>query len=285
MSEPASDTVPERPATQRARWALGLLLTPGVVLLAEFVSPRVRVSAFWADVIAFAGATVFPISSLALAATAQLSLGACLALAVPAALALLVLAWQQPSPEITLLIVDAALVALAWALGSSLGRRVQHASHLFPACVVAACADLISLLSPEGPSNAIAQSDRALSVLAVGFPVPGTRAVAPALGVGDLLFIALVFGVSWTHRLPYLRSVVLCLLGTALAGVAAGALSMAVPALVPIAAAIVLGLPMIRELRRADRRAARLSMLIAGSVALATLVRAFATRSGPWAGH
>jgi hypothetical protein len=188
------------------------------------------------------------------------------------------LVWIQPEQGSALLLVDSALVALAWALGTSLGRRVQHASHLFPACVVAACADLVSLLSPEGPSHAIANSDRALSVLAVWFPVPGGHAVSPALGVGDLLFIALVCGVARVHGLPYARCVALCLLGTALAGLGAAWLGLAVPALVPIAAVIVLGLPRVRQLRPADRAAARVSMLIAGSVALATLVRSFLAR-------
>jgi hypothetical protein len=237
------------------------------------VLPNVHVNPLLGDIIAFAGATTFPIFGLAVATTAEVSLAVALSLAAPAALGLLLLAFWQPTPSVTLLLVDGALVTLSWTLGSSLGRRVQHATHLFPACVVAACADLVSLLSPEGPSHAIAASDRALSVLAVGFPVPGSGALAPALGVGDLLFVALVFGVARAHGLPYARSVGLCLMGTALAGVAAARLGIAVPALVPIAAAVVLGLPMIRDLRPADRPAARISMLIAGSIALATLAR------------
>lgn len=270
---------PSRPATTRAvsSWArggVGLGLTPCAVAVAERVLPHVHVTPFRAEVMAFAGATAFPIFGLALAATAELPLRVALSLATPAALALVGLCFRQPSAPITLLVVDTSLVVLAWALGSSLGRRVQHAAHLFPACVVAACADLVSVLSPEGPSHAIATSERALSVLAVGFPVPGRDAVSPALGVGDLLFMALVFGVARAHGLPYARCIGLCLLGTALAGVAAAALSLAVPALVPIAAVLVLGLPAIRKLSPADRRAARVSMLISGSIALAVLVRA-----------
>ncbi|MET0795187.1 MAG: hypothetical protein ABW061_26955 [Polyangiaceae bacterium] len=255
------------------RAGLGLSVTPCAVALAEYLLPPVHVDPFLADVIAFAGATAFPILGLALATMAELSVGGALALAGPAALALIALAFRQPSPGATLLIVDSALVTLAWALGASLGRRVQHAAHLFPACVVAACADLVSVLSPEGPSHAIAASDRALSVLAVGFPVPGSQALAPALGVGDLLFMALVFAVARAHALPYARTVLLCLAGTALAGAAAAYLAVAVPALVLIAAAVVLGLPSIRQLQRADRTAARVAMLLASSVALATLVR------------
>ncbi len=172
-----------------------------------------------------------------------------------------------------LVAVHSALVCLAWGLGASLGRSVQHATHLFPACVVAASADVVSLVSPEGPSHAVANSERALSVLAMWFPVPGSSAVAPALGVGDLLFMAFVLGVASTHGLGVLRAVGCCALGVAAAGFAAASLGVAVPALVPIAVATVIGLPSIRRLRAVDRRAAQWSMLIAASVALATIAR------------
>ena len=144
--------------------------------------------------------------------------------------------------------------------------------------MVAACADTISLLSPEGPTHAIAESERALSVAATWFPVPGTSAFAPALGLGDLLFSALVFGVARAHGLPYLRTVALALAGTALAGVAAARFGVAVPALVPIAAAIVLGLPMARRVRPADRAATIGSIAIACTLVLAVLVRTLLAR-------
>jgi hypothetical protein len=138
---------------------------------------------------------------------------------------------------------------------------------------VAASADVVSLVSPEGPSHAIANSDRALSVLAIWFPVPASTALAPALGVGDLLFIALVLGVALAHGLPYARAVLCCAIGTALAGFAAAIFGVAIPALVPIAGAVIIGLPAARRLRAVDRKAARWSMLIAVVVAVATIGR------------
>jgi hypothetical protein len=150
---------------------------------------------------------------------------------------------------------------------------VQHASHLFPACVVAASADVVSLLSPEGPSHAIARNERALSVLAMGFPVPGTSAFAPVLGIGDLLFVAFVLGVVRAHGLSYARAIGCVVAGIAIAGLAAARLRVAVPALVPIAAATILGMPTIRRLRPADRTAAQASMAIAVSLLVATLAR------------
>jgi hypothetical protein len=68
------------------------------------------------------------------------------------------------------------------------------------------------------------------------------------------------------------------MLGTALAGLAAAWLGIAVPALVPIAAAVVLGLPAVRQLRPVDRSAARWSMLIASALVLAVLTRKFLVR-------
>jgi len=268
----------ERPRQNYFRLFVGLLLTPVSVALAARVAPHVLLGEGAANATAFAGATFFPILGLSLAAMVELRLAFALGAAACAATLLLTLAVRQPAAIATALLVNGALVCLAWALGCSLGRRVQHAAHLLPACVVAASADLVSLLSPEGPSHAIAESDRALSVLATAFPVPGSLAIAPALGVGDLLFIALALGVARAHHLPYVRCVLACAAGTALAGVAAAWSGLPVPALVPIAAMLVLAMPEIRKLRRNDRRAAHWSMLIAGSVALAALARSLLSR-------
>jgi hypothetical protein len=260
------------------RLALGLGLTPCGVALAALLLPRAHVSGGVGNAVAFAGATLLPIVALAIAATAELQLAVAMGLAGVAALVLVGLAFVQHVPITAMVLVDGALVSLAWAVGSSIGRRVQHASHLLPACVVAASADLVSLLSPEGPSHAIAESDRALSVLATWFPVPGSHAIAPALGVGDLLFMALVFGAAIVHHLPYARAVVLCVLGTAAAGFASAWFGVAVPALVPISAAILLGLPQVRRVRAADRTAATWSMLIAGAVVFGVAVRSIFSR-------
>lgn len=273
---PESEPVPTSQRPRESFWQLGvgLLLTPVAVTIAACWAPHVQLGETPANVVAFAGATLFPLLGLALAAMVEVRLAVALGAAALATAVLVALALLKPAPLAAALLVDSALVCLSWALGCSLGRRVQHAAHLFPACVVAASADLVSLLSPEGPSHAIAESERALSVLATWFPVPGSSALAPALGVGDLLFMALAFGVARAHRLSYARCVLACAIGTALAGLAAAWSGLAVPALVPIATVLVLALPAIRQLRRSDRRAAHWSMLIASSVALASVARA-----------
>jgi hypothetical protein len=265
----------------RAAWprlALGLALTPAAAWAANALLGNARVSPGLGNALSFGGAALLPILGLSLAATCQALLTGTLCIATASAAVLIALAYAHANPSTTLLLVDTALVALAWALGTSIGRRVQHASHLLPACVVAASADLVSVLSPEGPSHAIAGSDQALSVLATWFPVPGAHALAPALGVGDLLFMALIFGVARTQALPYLRTLCLCMLGTVLAGFAAAVLGTAIPALLPIAACVLVGLPAARQLRASDRRAAHWSMIIAASLALAAILRSFLVR-------
>ena len=264
---------PSERAGDALRLAGGLGLTPGAVGISLLFLPRMRVGPLPANIIAFAGATLVPILALAILANAEVRSKTTLVVAAISIATLTALAFLHPPPLAALLLVDSALVAGAWAIGTTIGRRVQHPAHLLPACVVAASADLVSLLSPEGPTHAIVESERALSVLAVWFPVPGTGAVAPALGVGDLLFIGLVFGVAAVHRLPYARTVGLAALGTSLAGLGAAWLAVAVPALLPIAAALLLGLPEIRALRPADRMAAKWAMIIACSVALAVVAR------------
>lgn len=274
-----SPSVPAQARPVRAVWqlGLGLLLTPSAAAFAARSFPHWRLDAHLADATAFVGAALLPILGLTLCAMVEVRLTFALAAAAASATTLLAVVLFQPAPVATVLVVDSALVCLSWALGCSLGRRVQHAAHLLPACVVAASADLVSLLSPEGPSHEIAGSEQALSVLAVWFPVPGAAALAPALGVGDLLFMALALGVARKHSLPYRRCVLACVIGTAVAGAAAGWSGRAIPALIPIAAMLVLMLPGIRQLRRQDRAAARWSMLIAGAVALATIARALSS--------
>ena len=271
-----------RDNTHTARWlalALGLAVTPCAVGLVASSFSDSRVPQGLANAIVFAGGGLLPVLGLSIAATCQAPLGFALVLAAASGVAVVALAPAMHAPLAAAIVVDVSLVALAWALGCSLGRRVQHASHLLPACVVAACADLASVLTPEGPSHAIVESERALSLFASSFPEPGAHAVAPALGVGDLLFMGLVFGVARAHTLPYARVVLLCLLGTAVAGAIAAASGLAVPALPAIALCVLVGTPSARRLRPADRRVARWSMLIACPIALLTIARNVLLRS------
>ena len=73
--------------------------------------------------------------------------------------------------------------------------------------------------------------------------MPGTDQWAPTLGIGDLVFVAIVYGAAVVHHLPYARVFALCAAGALLAGLVSAISETAVPALVPIAAALLVGLP------------------------------------------
>ena len=267
-------TAPPPDDAASANWqkaVSGLLFTPLVVGLAAVVLPRIQIADPSASIVVYGGAASTASAALAIAARSYPPWRWRLATTAVAGVVLATAAGGSVTGMAAPLAVSASLVAAAWAIGTSIGRRIEHPGHLLPACVVVACADVTSMVSQFGPTHAIAESEAALAIFTVGFPVPGTSSFAPALGVGDLVFVALVFGAVAAHHLSLARAALLCGLGTAVAGAASAALGTAVPALVPVAAAVVLGIPEARKLRPRDRRAATMAMVIAVSVATAVI--------------
>jgi hypothetical protein len=254
------------------RWLLGLLLAPALAAIGALIAPRLVVSEGVAAALTFAGGAAAGLAALTVAARADLAPRAA-ALLATGGLALVGVAVVLASRPVTaVVLVDLGLVCVAHAAGGSIGRRVAHPGHLLPACAVAAAADLASVIHPSGPSHAIAASERALSVLTIGFPVPGTHAVAPALGLGDVVFLALIFGVVAAHRLSLARAVVAAAGGLAVAGLLAARFEAAVPALVPLGAAVLAGVPEARRLRPEDRRTAVVAVGIAAAVVVGVLL-------------
>lgn len=254
-------------------WAVGLVAAPALTAAGLALAPHVTASEGTADLATFVLGAGTGLVALALAAPGALPKRAAIALGVASAASLGLAAALGVHARWALVGVNAALVAFAHAVGGAVGRRVAHPGHLLPACVVAAVADLASVLHPAGPSHAIASSQRALAVLTVGAAVPGTRLVAPALGAGDLLFLALVFGAAAAHRLSVPRAALLGGAGVLAAGLLSGLLGAPVPALVTIGVALVVGMPAARRLRPEDRRTAGLSAAIAVAVLAALLVQ------------
>jgi hypothetical protein len=252
--------------------ALGLLVTPALTGVAAVVFPRLSLPEAGAAALNFGAGTTSALVALAIASRAKLPDRAALAMFVAGAALVGVAFVAHPSAVIAAVLVNLGLTAGAHAAGGSIGRRVAHPGHLLPACAVAAAADFASVVHPAGPSHAIAGSEQALSLLAIGFPVPGTHAVAPVLGVGDLVFLALVFGTAVAHGLSLIRVAGAAACGIALAGVFAALLEREVPALVPIGAAIVAGVPAARHLRREDQRTATFAIAAAIAVALGVLI-------------
>ncbi|MGZ3450723.1 MAG: hypothetical protein ACXVEF_14065 [Polyangiales bacterium] len=255
------------------------LALPAVLVgIGLVVMPAIHVGPGAADAITFALGALIAMSSLALGARVSLSEKGAFAVDFAAVVALTILAvlrvrspWMAP-------VVDAALLAFAWATGAAIGRRIEHAGHLLPAIFVAAAADLASVASSWGPSKAIVANERALSLLAISAPVPGVRAAAPVLGVGDLIFVALVLGTVDAKKLRYGRAVSLALVGIAIAGFASARLGAAVPALPAIGALLLLGLPQIRKVTRKDRTVTTIAIGVSIVVAIWTTVSALRSR-------
>ncbi len=252
---------------------LSLLLPAALVAAAIVVSPRVSASIAVASAVTFVGAAVVAVVGVATFARRPLPGRLVAAIAGLAIVSLLAIAlFNVRSPWIAA-VVDALLIGFAAVIGGSIGERVEHPSHLLPAAAVAAAADVVSVASSWGPSAAIASSERALSVLAISFPVLSTRAIAPALGVGDLVFIALALGVARKHDLPYRRVALLAFAGVLAAGLLSARLERAVPALPAIGAMIVAFVPAARALRRRDRGIATVAIGVSVVVALLAIVR------------
>jgi hypothetical protein len=251
------------------RLAAALLVAPVVVGGAALAAPHLPEppGGGFAEFVLAAGTAI---GALAVAATAEVPLAASIATGAAAAAALIALSFV-PFSMTGVVIVATALVALGWAIGAAIGRRVQHPGHLLPACIVAACADIASVVSPHGPTHAIVSSERALSLLAVSFPVLGTTDAAPALGAGDLVFAALLLGAARVHALPYVRTALLVLAGAIAAALLSAALEAAVPALPTIGAAVLLGVPRVRRLERRDRMPAQVFMVLAATAAALTV--------------
>ena len=180
--------------------------------------------------------------------------------------------------EIRAIAIDVVLLSFASATGGYVGSRVQHPGHLFPACVVAACADVVSVVSPHGPTHALAENERALSLLAISFPVPGTRVFAPVLGVGDLVILALVLGAISVHGLPYWRSALLAAVGILFAGLVSMHLQTAIPALPFLVAPVIAFIPEARTLARKDRTVATIAIGVALVLAAWTMFTRFRPR-------
>ncbi|NUO54680.1 MAG: hypothetical protein HOV80_38055, partial [Polyangiaceae bacterium] len=108
---------------------------------------------------------------------------------------------------------------------------------------------------------------------ALASAVPGTTAIAFVLGVGDLVFAAIVFGVAARHGVSLLTVGLLVLAAFATALAASAALMMPIPALVPVGVFVVVGVPEFRRLAKKDRRAAALAIAVAAAVVIGVAVR------------
>ncbi len=277
---PPGAQAPRRGAAWRAL-LVALALVPAVAGLAVWVSPLLFVSDAWGDAAAAALAVVPAVAALVLSARAsggsaasgpgRLELGV---LPLGLGLAALALAASAGLPRALVPAQAFGLVAVAHVVGHEIGRRIAHPGHVLAAALVASAADVASVVSPEGATNAIARSDRALAWLALSTAVPGSTAVSFVLGVGDLVMLALLLGVAARFGVSLVRVGLLALSAFALALVASAVLRAPVPALVSLAIVVVAGVPAFRRVRPEDRKTTLAGLVIAAVVVAVVALRA-----------
>jgi hypothetical protein len=253
--------------------ALALALVPASSAAAVWLSPKVAVASPLADVLAVAIAVLPSLAALALASRARLDVRPQLALAGAAAAGLVAVGIVGLVAS-TVPLQATCLVTLGFGVGGLIGSKIEHPGHVLPAAFVASAADLASVLSPEGPSNAALSSDKAMSVLALAAPIPGSDAFTFVLGLGDWLFLALLLRVGVELGVGARRVALAALGGLVLAFGASALLGRAVPALVTIGLVATLSVPAFRRVRKRDRRVTQIAIAASIAVALGVLARA-----------
>jgi len=263
------------PPSAGPAWLLGLLLAPALLALGFAVLPRLVVGEAAADAGAAAFTSMAAVAGLFVTGRGATTLGVRAVIGAVAAGALAAIAIASWVSVAAAVVGGGALVAIGWAVGDGIGRRIAHPGHLGPACAIAGGADLMSVLSPEGPSNAIAASDLAVSVLVVAGPVPGhAGAIAPTIGLGDLVFIALLLGAAAVHGIARTRVVVAVIVGVAASLVASATLRTAIPALPAIGLASVIAVGRFRRPPARERGVAQLGAVAGVALGLFAIVRA-----------
>lgn len=163
-------------------------------------------------------------------------------------------------------VVGAVLLAGGSLLGAIVGGEVEHAGYLVFVAVVSSAMDLVSVFHPTGPSAVIASSRRAMSLVAVSWPMLGTSHIEPYLGVGDVVFTSLYIAACRRHGLSRSRTLGALALGYAAAALAVVAYARPIPAL-PLLGAAVVGIH--AEARRPPARDLARGVLVAALVVAA----------------
>lgn len=253
--------------------AAGPLFAAGAfVWLAFAVAPQMAVPEAAIDPLAVAIVVLPALAALAASSKHELTGRLSLALAAGGA-ALLLTVYLAGFSRALAGVQVIGLLAVGRGVGGGIGERVSHPGHVLPASIVAATADLASVLSPGGVSNAIVQSERALSVAALAAPIFGSREITFVLGVGDLVMMALVLAVARRFEVPRLRVGIALGLGLFAAFALSALFARPIPALCTIALALPLGSSRFVRLARRDRVATIVAAALAAGVIASLLLR------------
>lgn len=259
-----------------ARWAAALLGSAAVLVGATLLAPRVPLEAPLALAVSGTLAFLCVCLEVLVAAACTPSFGRRALLGLPVPLAVLgLVAWGGRSVPSTLAaaLVTVALLASGTLTGAVVGRAVQKAGHLLVVAVVSALVDVFSVLHPRGPTAQLVQVETVVSVLLLPWPVIGTDAIVPLLGVGDVTFSALYVLAARQHGLSIRKTLAALGAGFLVTLAVVIATGTGVPALPFLGLAMLVAHPEARRLPPEDRRTAGvgLSILVALFVALFAL--------------
>jgi len=137
------------------------------------------------------------------------------------------------------MVVGLSLVVVSFGAGTILAGMVESARYVVPICLVAAMADIWSVLA--GPTKKIVESKNELVMrhAFVGQPFIGADEMNPVAGVADIVFIAMFLCIAARLRLN-MRRALLGAFGGLLAGLIVAAAAGGVPGLPFIGAGFVL---------------------------------------------
>lgn len=252
---------PERAASGPtwARWLAVVGGSLGAFALAVLVAPVAPFVPLAAYAIGFGAVCAITIASGASAPrVGPRALGVVAAIAV--GIGALAIAGVPASPR-AVVIATSALVLVLLTIGGTLagaviGWRIAHPGHLVVVAIASSLADLWSVLTPGAPSARVVEDAPTLSAIAIGFPMLGTLAIEPLLGVGDVVFVALYLAAARKHGLGVGRTSVALALAFAATGVTVIALERALPALPFLGAAMLIAHPAARLPPAHERRTA-----------------------------
>lgn len=265
MNVPAPATFSRRPSAVGGRreplrhplraWLYFLGAVGGAVLVlvvAALSAPRVSLAPLVSYAIGFAAVCASVLASAALCPALR-PRALLFALIPGAALLALWIAGPSAVPLRDAVAVTAGLLLGATLLGGVVGDAIEHPGQLLFVALVSAAADVFSVFHDAGPSHAIAQSEVALSVMALPWPMFGTPFIEPLLGAGDVVFTALYVRASRRHGLPLGRTLGALAVAYLVTMLAVIALQVTVPALPFLGLAMVLAQPAARRPAPEDR--------------------------------
>jgi hypothetical protein len=147
-----------------------------------------------------------------------------------------------------------ALLAFGSALGAWVGEGIEQPGHLVFVALVSSLADAFCVSHPQGPTALLAQNPEALALLALPWPMLGTRDIVPFLGVGDVVFSSLYYAAARKHGLSLARTLVALIGAFVATAIAVAVLARPVAVLPFLGAAVLVAHPSFRRPPARDLR-------------------------------